>query len=422
MGIEQLLDRGGGGGGPGGPITGEDFRDWADRLRDVEEMLDDPELRAEAARIRDRAEDARAEFKRHAKEPDWTKLQDLVAEPLVELSRRIGEEIRRQRIARCAGADRPRLRCRRNLPSKCGATTSDWGAANERRRRLSGVRRRGAWVALALAGVGAVALAWSYWRSAVDARRASSWPASLKAIGLAGLALCLVEPLLSGTRARRGANMFAIVADNSQSMSIHDRGDADSRGERAAGAARRRTRLAEATERRISMPGDLRSTRTCGRSTISQRCTFDGARSSLIATLNSLSRRFRGLPLAGVLLLTDGNATDAARRRVGRSAAGLSGRGRRRRIAAGRVASRRFRQPDEFRVGAGHGARRYRAAAASPGRAIVARLFDEAGKEVQSQTVDCRRTMSRVACGFNCGRKSDGVSFYRVRVVVGWSG
>ena len=53
------------------------------------------ELRAEAARIRDRAEDAREEFKRHAKEPDWTKLQDLVAEPLVELSRRIDEEIRR---------------------------------------------------------------------------------------------------------------------------------------------------------------------------------------------------------------------------------------------------------------------------------------------------------------------------------------
>jgi hypothetical protein len=95
-GLEQFFNRDGGGlGGPGGPITGEDFRNWADRLRDVEQMLEDPELRSEAARIRDRAEDARADFKRHSKEPDWTKLQDLVSQPLVELSRQIDEEIRR---------------------------------------------------------------------------------------------------------------------------------------------------------------------------------------------------------------------------------------------------------------------------------------------------------------------------------------
>jgi hypothetical protein len=58
-------------------------------------MLENPDLRTEAARILDRAEDARADFKRHSNEPDWTKLQDLVSHPLVELSRRIDEEIRR---------------------------------------------------------------------------------------------------------------------------------------------------------------------------------------------------------------------------------------------------------------------------------------------------------------------------------------
>jgi hypothetical protein len=94
--LDQLFNRDGGGlGGPGGPIRGEDFRNWADRLRDVEQMLEDPDLRSEAARILDRAEDARADYKRHSKEPDWTKLQDLVSDPLVELSRRIDEEIRR---------------------------------------------------------------------------------------------------------------------------------------------------------------------------------------------------------------------------------------------------------------------------------------------------------------------------------------
>ena len=82
--------------GPGRPITGEGFRQWSDRMRDVEELLDNPELRAEAARIRDRARGAREEFKRHAKVPDWTQLKSLVAEPINELRDRIAEEVRRR--------------------------------------------------------------------------------------------------------------------------------------------------------------------------------------------------------------------------------------------------------------------------------------------------------------------------------------
>jgi hypothetical protein len=83
-------------GGPGGPITGEGFRQWSDRMREVEELLDDPEMRAEAARIRDRVRGAREDFKRHSKEPDWTKLKDLVADPIFELRDRIAEEVRRR--------------------------------------------------------------------------------------------------------------------------------------------------------------------------------------------------------------------------------------------------------------------------------------------------------------------------------------
>jgi hypothetical protein len=82
--------------GPGGPITGEGFRQWSDRMRDVEELMTDPELRAEAARIRDRARGAREEFKRHSKEPDWTRLKDLVAQPINELRDKIAEEVRRR--------------------------------------------------------------------------------------------------------------------------------------------------------------------------------------------------------------------------------------------------------------------------------------------------------------------------------------
>ena len=102
--LQQLLERAagpeggarGGAGGPGGPITGGEFREWSERLRDVEEMLDDPELRSAAARIRDRAAEARAEFKKHAAEPDWAKLQVSLAEPLNELRKQISDELRRK--------------------------------------------------------------------------------------------------------------------------------------------------------------------------------------------------------------------------------------------------------------------------------------------------------------------------------------
>jgi hypothetical protein len=65
-------------------------------MRDVEELLNDPELRAEAARIRDRVRGVREEFKRHSKVPDWTQLQTMVADPIQELRNRIAEEVRRR--------------------------------------------------------------------------------------------------------------------------------------------------------------------------------------------------------------------------------------------------------------------------------------------------------------------------------------
>ncbi len=92
--FEQFLE--GVEGGPGGPITGEGYREWSDRMREVEELIEDPELRSEAARIRDRVRGEREEFKRHSKEPDPDKLRDLIAEPLMELRSRIREELRRQ--------------------------------------------------------------------------------------------------------------------------------------------------------------------------------------------------------------------------------------------------------------------------------------------------------------------------------------
>ncbi|MBC8875304.1 MAG: hypothetical protein H8E44_38260 [Planctomycetes bacterium] len=80
-----------------GPMAGEDFSQWSDRLREVEEMMDSPDLRSEATRIRDRARGIRRDFRRGGtKGPNWDLVQEFVAEPLNELRDRVAEELLRR--------------------------------------------------------------------------------------------------------------------------------------------------------------------------------------------------------------------------------------------------------------------------------------------------------------------------------------
>jgi hypothetical protein len=62
-------------------------------------MLDSPEMRRELARIRDRARNFRAEFKRHSKEPQWDLVQTQILKPLTEVRNRVTEELRRHESA-----------------------------------------------------------------------------------------------------------------------------------------------------------------------------------------------------------------------------------------------------------------------------------------------------------------------------------
>jgi len=83
-------------GGARGPIVGREYGEWTNRLRDVEELLDAPELRTEAARIRERARSFRVEFKRHGQPPQWSLVKLEVAAPLAELRSRVAEELARR--------------------------------------------------------------------------------------------------------------------------------------------------------------------------------------------------------------------------------------------------------------------------------------------------------------------------------------
>jgi hypothetical protein len=95
--ISQEANREGSTGDPiaGNPITGESYSSWSDSIRDVEELVRDPEMRAEAARIREAVRSMRVDHKRHAKEPEWPLVRQLIANPLQQLTEKVQEELLR---------------------------------------------------------------------------------------------------------------------------------------------------------------------------------------------------------------------------------------------------------------------------------------------------------------------------------------
>jgi uncharacterized membrane protein len=166
------------------------------------------------------------------------------------------------------------------------------------------------WLAVAVpAVVLAMALvAWSYrmGRTRATVRVVAGL---LKWTGIAILAACLVEPLINTTRPRPGSNLFLVVADNSRSLQLADAGHRDSRGkvmkESLADQAPWLARLGQDFDlRRYAFDTALHPV------TSFSELTLDGEASALNESLSSLAERFRGQPIAGILLFTDGNATD----------------------------------------------------------------------------------------------------------------
>src|SRR5437667_10200526 len=78
------------------------------------------------------------------------------------------------------------------------------------------------WPAVIFLALALLALGWTY-RYAPAGGAIRGVCVFLKLLGLLVLAACLVDPLWSGQRARPGANIFVVIADNSQGMQIKDR-------------------------------------------------------------------------------------------------------------------------------------------------------------------------------------------------------
>lgn len=78
-----------------GPLTGQDYVGWSDRLRDVEEILEDPAWRNQAAGVRDRARRMRTEYVRNDRPPQWDLVRQSVMAPLQELRKQVKDELAR---------------------------------------------------------------------------------------------------------------------------------------------------------------------------------------------------------------------------------------------------------------------------------------------------------------------------------------
>lgn len=157
----------------------------------------------------------------------------------------------------------------------------------------------------------AAALIWAGHRSDVAARTRLGC-GLLKVAGVLTLAICLLEPLLVGHRAKPGANVFAIIADNSQSLQIKDAGKTQSRGELLRQQLtkdddRWQSSLEENFQvRRYTFDSRLQDIRDFS------ELNFEGRASAMVNALHTGTELWRGQPVAGVLLFTDGNATDVS--------------------------------------------------------------------------------------------------------------
>jgi uncharacterized membrane protein len=271
------------------------------------------------------------------------------------------------------------------------------------------------WPAAISLGLALAAVLWSYRAAPAGALR---WACGvLKTLGIAALVFCLLEPLWSSQRARPGANLFAIVADNSQGLRIKDRGETETRGEQlkvmlVQDTAGWQKLLADHFElRRFLFDSRVSAARDFG------ELNFEGRSTAMAAALRGLGERFQGRPLAGVLLFTDGNATD-----IRETLPDLKGlppvypvvlgkRGSVRDVAVAQVqVSQTAFEDAPVTVQAEVTASGFR------GETIMAQLQDASGKTILERSLPAKKEDETLAFRFQWKPDQPGLSFYQLRV------
>lgn len=131
----------------------------------------------------------------------------------------------------------------------------------------------------------------------------------LKLTGFALLLFFLLRPEVVRSFNRPGTNHWAILADNSASMTLKDQSGGRSRADRL-------NRILEPAP--DGWQEKLGADFIVDRFSFDQRLhrqdsrSFDGSASNLARSLGELRDRYQGRPLAGILVVTDGSPTDSA--------------------------------------------------------------------------------------------------------------
>ena len=163
------------------------------------------------------------------------------------------------------------------------------------------------WMAIILLIVGMLSLILNYTRISRP-RSSRILLGGLKFMGLGLIALCLLNPQWSARQITPGENIVLVLADKSASMQIQQDGQplGDAFREQLANPK-------QPWQVRLGQDFDVRHYEFGARVAPSEaflKLDFEDGRSQLNSTLNTLVKRYRQQPLAGIVLFTDGNATD----------------------------------------------------------------------------------------------------------------
>lgn len=273
------------------------------------------------------------------------------------------------------------------------------------------------WPAVGIIGVALLLVAWIYFRAPAQ-RNVRLISAALKVTAFALLAFCLIEPLNSGLRPRQGANSFAILVDNSQSMQIKDPSGID-RPQQFAKLLDQKT----AWRARLEQDFDVRTYAFDSRLQSFDEMpdlTFDGKLSGMQAALTTVSKRYQHRPLSGLLLFSDGNATDLRADAIDWSQLGYpvfpvidAGETKSKDVAVDNVT---IAQSD-FEASPVTVSCAIKAQGLA-GESLTVRLVDEQGKAIQDKTLIAPKDDDHADVRFQFRPEKAGVGFYRVQVML----
>jgi uncharacterized membrane protein len=135
--------------------------------------------------------------------------------------------------------------------------------------------------------------------------------ASLKLMGFGLLAFCMLEPVWTGQSVKKGANHFVVLADNSIGMDIIDPAYGMTRSDFLANLLANETKNTWLEQLNDGFKLDrYRFDSKLKRVDDFQTREKPGHASSLFDALRMLATRYNDLPLAGIVVLSDGNASD----------------------------------------------------------------------------------------------------------------